>query len=101
MYSSVVSGHTAARTRGFTQRLGDGRQNAAQDLTRVRWTPGHRDIDRDYIGYATATGVALAIDATRATAVADCNDEFRVRGRIVSAPQRHLHIFGNGSRNQQ
>ena len=68
---------------------------------RTRRTPGYRHIDRDHIGHAAATGVALTEDSTRATAVADRNDELRVWRGIVGAPQRHLHIFGNGSRNQQ
>src|SRR6202162_3681406 len=92
---------TASNTRGFRYYLGDRRQNTTEDPLRTRRTPGYRHIDRDHIGHAAATGVALTEDSTRATAVADGNDELRVRRGIVSAPQRHLHIFGNGSRNQQ
>src|SRR5882724_10317597 len=92
---------TAPQTRGVRYRFGNGCQNATQDLMRTRGTPGHRHIDRDDIGHATATGVALAEDAARAPAVADRNDQFRVRGRIVGAPQCELHILCDRSRNQQ
>src|SRR6266853_663890 len=92
---------SAPNTRDFRDCLGDSRQNTTQDLTRTWWTSGYRHIDRDHIGHAAATGVALAEDAARATAVADSNDKLRVRGRIVGAPQRHLHISRNRSRDQQ
>src|SRR5882757_5839424 len=91
----------STQTRGVRYRFGDGCQNATQDLMRTRGTPGHRHIDRDDIGHATATGVALAEDAARAPAVADRNDQFRVRGRIVGASQCQLHILCDRSRNQQ
>ena len=67
----------------------------------TRRAAGYRYIDRDHIGHATASGVALAEDSTRATAIADRNDELRVRRGIIGAAQRRLHASSNGSRDQQ
>ena len=82
-------------------RFGNRRQNTAEDLPRTRRASGHRHIDRDYRGDATARGIAFAEYSPAATAVANCHDELRVRHCIVSTAQRHLHIFGDRPRDRQ
>ena len=49
-----------------------------EDPRRARRTTGHRDIDRDDVRDAPATGVALAEDAAGAAAVADGHHELRI-----------------------
>jgi len=82
---------------GFRYRPGDRRQNATENLPGARWTSGYRYIDRNHRGDPTASSIGLAEYATGAPAVADRNDELRVRRCIVGAAQRHLHILGHRS----
>jgi len=97
------SHRTPLRTaRGAGCRLGDGGQNPGEDSdadSASSRVPLHRP--GPHWTRRTAAGVALAEDSTRATAIADRNDELRVRRGIIGAPQRRLHVSGNGSRDQQ
>lgn len=71
----------AARRRGR-----DCRENSLQYLHRAGRATGHDDIHRDHIGHPAAARIVLAEDSAGAAAIAERDDELRVRHRLEGAP---------------
>src|SRR4029077_7431143 len=51
--------------------------------------------------YPSAARIALTEDSASASAVADRDDELRIRCRLVRAAQRHLHVLRDRAGNEQ
>src|SRR5215469_16192363 len=76
----------------------DGSQDARENPFRGRRAAGHGHVHGNHVRHSAAAGPvgpeagsAFPEDASSAAAVADGDDELRIRGRIVDAPQRRLH----------
>jgi len=77
------------------------REYAAQDVDRCRRTARDGDIDRQHVADPAAAGITLTENAAGTAAVAHGDNELGRRRGIVGAPDRHLHVAGNRSGDQQ
>ena len=76
-------------------------QDAGENSSRVRRTTGHGDVDRNDVRDAPGARVALAEDAARAAAVADRDDELRIRRRVVGASSASSMLRDTGTGHEQ
>ena len=77
------------------------REDPPEDRHRARRTPRDRDIDRNHLGHASETGIALAEDPTARTTVPDRHHQLRVRRGGVRATERLLHVHRDRASHQQ
>jgi len=94
--------HAVSMSSGVRWHLvGNGSENALEDTRGAGRAARHRHIDGDDVRDASAAGVALPKNTTGAAAVTDGDHELGIRGCLISSQQRHFHMFGNRTRDQQ
>src|SRR4051812_28251836 len=67
----------------------------------MRRTTRHGDVHRNHVRNTADGRVTLAEYPAGAAAIADRDDELRIRRRFIGSPERELHVARDGARHEQ